>query len=110
MNKELETNQKVLKMKECSELASRSFVLPGEHQALVDDFKKNRGLYIIKPDDQRQGRGIFLLNNLKDIMSLNRDLFDTMRYYDNAILDKGVPTKYVAQRYIDNPYLIGSKS
>ncbi len=107
MNRELENNQAKFKGQACRELVSRSFVLPAEHLALVDDFKKNQGLYIIKPDDQRQGRGIFLLNNLKDIVSLNKDLFDTMRYYDNAILDKGIPTKYVAQRYIDRPYLIG---
>ena len=91
------------------EIISRSFILPQEYDAFKSEFTKNGGIYIMKPEGTRQGRGIFLANKLSQVLRINDDLFKNLKYYNSEELDRGIPTQYIAQKYIENPYLIGNR-
>jgi tubulin polyglutamylase TTLL9 len=91
------------------EIISQSFILPQEYEAFKSEFTKNGGIYIMKPEGTRQGRGIFLANKLSQVLRMNDDLFKNLKYYDSKELDRGIPTRYIAQKYIENPYLIGNR-
>ncbi|KAM4692025.1 putative tubulin polyglutamylase TTLL9 [Rhinophrynus dorsalis] len=83
----------------------KTFELPAEYHLFVEEFRKNPGItWIMKPVARSQGRGIFLFRKLKDIIDWRKD---------GARIDEqkeDVPVEnYVAQRYIENPYLIGGR-
>lgn len=62
-----------------------TWLLPAEFPDFSNEIKQKSKVFIIKPQASSQGRGIFLTNN-------------------SDIIDKN--EHYVAQRYINNPYLI----
>ena len=80
-----------------------SFVLPSEYSMFVEEFKRNPGsTFIAKPIGRAQGRGIFLFNRLSQISDWKKDAkwkADGQQQQES----------YIAQRYIDRPYLIGGK-
>lgn len=41
-----------------------TFTLPGDYSLFVEEFKKQGGVWIMKPIGKSQGKGIFLLNKL----------------------------------------------
>ncbi|PNJ57354.1 TTLL9 isoform 10, partial [Pongo abelii] len=51
-----------------------------------------------------QGKGIFLFRRLKDIMDWRKDTRSSDDQKDDIPVEN-----YVAQRYIENPYLIGGR-
>ncbi|KAK2109787.1 putative tubulin polyglutamylase ttll9, partial [Saguinus oedipus] len=51
-----------------------------------------------------QGKGIFLFRRLKDIMDWRKDTRNSDNQKDDIPVEN-----YVAQRYIENPYLIGGR-
>ncbi|XP_069507107.1 probable tubulin polyglutamylase TTLL9 isoform X2 [Ambystoma mexicanum] len=83
----------------------KTFELPSEYHIFVEEFRKNPGItWIMKPVARSQGRGIFLFRKLKDIMDWKKD---GGRPDDQK---EEIPVEnYVAQRYIENPYLIGGR-
>nr|XP_057940998.1 probable tubulin polyglutamylase TTLL9 isoform X6 [Doryrhamphus excisus] len=83
-----------------------SFALPNEYHLFVEEFKRNPGsTWIMKPAAKSQGAGIFLFKKLKDIMDWRKH--DGTRSEEQR--DAGQVESYVAQRYIENPYLLGGR-
>ncbi|XP_054624725.1 probable tubulin polyglutamylase TTLL9 isoform X4 [Dunckerocampus dactyliophorus] len=83
-----------------------SFALPNEYHLFVEEFKRNPGsTWIMKPAAKSQGAGIFLFKKLKDIMDWRKH--DGTRSKEQK--DAAQVESYVAQRYIENPYLLGGR-
>ena len=79
-----------------------TFVLPGEYGLFLEEFKRSGGAsWIMKPIGKAQGRGIFLFNRLSQVSDWKKD----HRWSKEAVQAE----TYVAQRYIDRPYLVGGK-
>mmetsp|Transcript_53274 Transcript_53274/g.126801 ORF Transcript_53274/g.126801 Transcript_53274/m.126801 type:complete len:433 (+) Transcript_53274:86-1384(+) len=88
-----------------------TFILPSEYHMFVEDFKRfPDATWIAKPVGRAQGRGIFLFNDLGSLQQWKK-AYDTKSApvnSQNQKVQEDVEV-YVAQRYIDNPYLIGGK-
>ncbi|XP_029110255.1 probable tubulin polyglutamylase TTLL9 [Scleropages formosus] len=83
----------------------RTFVLPSEYPLFVEEFKRSPGnTWIMKPVARSQGKGIFLFRKLKDIIDWKKN---GSRLEDQR--DENQVERYVAQRYIENPYLISGR-
>ncbi|XP_076967967.1 putative tubulin polyglutamylase TTLL9 isoform X3 [Tamandua tetradactyla] len=109
----------------------KTFELPCEYHLFVEEFRKNPGItWIMKPVARSQGKGIFLFRRLKDIMDWRKGTagkkFTSLEAQParSAVNPSGnhqdtrssddqkdeIPVEnYVAQRYIENPYLIGGR-
>ncbi|XP_041112744.1 probable tubulin polyglutamylase TTLL9 [Polyodon spathula] len=82
-----------------------TFELPCEYHLFVEEFKRSPGsTWIMKPVARSQGKGIFLFRKLKDIMDWKKDGNRSEDQKDETQVES-----YVAQRYIENPYLIGGR-
>nr|XP_054601526.1 probable tubulin polyglutamylase TTLL9 [Nothobranchius furzeri] len=81
-----------------------TFALPSEYHLFVEEFKRNPGTWIMKPAAKSQGKGIFLFRKLKDVTDWKKDSFHTEEQKDAAHVES-----YVAQRYIENPYLLNGR-
>lgn len=44
-----------------------TFFLPSQYVMFVDEFKKNGGLWIMKPTSRCQGAGIFIIDRLQQV-------------------------------------------
>ncbi|XP_053309213.1 probable tubulin polyglutamylase TTLL9 isoform X2 [Spea bombifrons] len=83
----------------------KTFDLPSEYHLFVEEFRRSPGItWIMKPVARSQGRGIFLFRKLKDIMDWKKDAARSDETKDEIPVEN-----YVAQRYIENPYLIGGR-
>lgn len=82
--------------------APLTFVVPSEYRMFVEEFKRSGGTWIMKPIGRAQGAGIFLFNKLSQISDWRRT--NTWRPDD-----EDAPETYLAQRYVDAPYLVGGK-
>ncbi|KAF5909022.1 putative tubulin polyglutamylase TTLL9 isoform X1, partial [Clarias magur] len=83
----------------------RTFELPNEYHIFVEEFKRSPGsIWIMKPVARSQGKGIFLFRKLKDIMEWKKDGIRSEEQKDEAQVES-----HVAQRYIENPYLINGR-
>ncbi|XP_028904486.1 probable tubulin polyglutamylase TTLL9 isoform X1 [Ornithorhynchus anatinus] len=83
----------------------KTFDLPSEYHLFVEEFRKNPGTtWIMKPVARSQGRGIFLFRKLKDIMDWRKNNSRSDDRKEEAPVEN-----YVAQRYIEDPYLIGGR-
>ncbi|KAM9829983.1 putative tubulin polyglutamylase TTLL9 isoform 1-T1 [Syngnathus typhle] len=83
-----------------------TFALPNEYHLFVEEFKRNPGsTWIMKPAARSQGAGIFLFKKLKDIMDWRKH--DGIRSEEQKEVIQ--VESYVAQRYIENPYLLGGR-
>ena len=94
------------------DFAPLSFVLPREYAMFVDSFKQVGGVWIMKPIGSAQGRGIFLFTRLSEISDWRTDPVrrsHQQQQRQNPEEATNQPEAYVAQRYIENPYLIGGK-
>lgn len=87
-----------------------SFVIPREYSMFVEEFKKNAGIWIMKPIGGAQGRGIFLFTRLSEISEWKTDYkaLNKPPAAKGKDDDKDVED-YVVQRYIQFPLLIGGK-
>lgn len=79
-----------------------TYVLPREYRMFVEEFKRTGGTWIMKPIGQAQGRGIFLFNKLSQIS-------DWRRTYTWKPDEEEAAETYLAQRYVDSPYLVGGR-
>ncbi|XP_023379059.1 probable tubulin polyglutamylase TTLL9 [Pteropus vampyrus] len=102
--KQLEREAGKLEAAKC-DFFPKTFEMPCEYHLFVEEFRKNPGItWIMKPVARSQGKGIFLFRKLKDIMDWRKDA----RSSDDQ--KEEIPVEnYVAQRYIENPYLIGGR-
>ena len=79
-----------------------TFILPNEGAMMLRHFRENGGMWIMKPIGRAQGKGIFLASKPSQIESWMKDR--GTRKAENACYEN-----YVAQRYLDDPYLVGGK-
>ncbi|CAM9533636.1 unnamed protein product, partial [Hapterophycus canaliculatus] len=108
MVKNLKRMRKQLERNDCQAEATSycfwtgTFVLPSEYGMFVEEFKRSPGaVWIMKPIGKAQGRGIFLFNKLSQISDWKKD--------HRWKADQPQAEAYIAQRYVENPYLIGGK-
>ena len=73
----------------------------------VEEFKKNAGIWIMKPIGAAQGKGIFLFTRLSEISEWETDC-KALSKPGKKEDDKEVEA-YVVQRYIQYPLLVGGK-
>ncbi|XP_071966876.1 probable tubulin polyglutamylase TTLL9 isoform X4 [Engystomops pustulosus] len=102
--KQLERESGRLEAAKC-DFFPKTFELPSEYHLFVEEFRRNPGItWIMKPVARSQGKGIFLFRKLKDIIDWRKDGSRTDEQRDEIPVEN-----YVAQRYIENPYLIGGR-
>ncbi|XP_069382159.1 probable tubulin polyglutamylase TTLL9 isoform X2 [Paralichthys olivaceus] len=102
--KNLERDVGYMEASKCDFFPS-TFALPSEYHLFVEEFKRSTGsTWIMKPVAKSQGKGIFLFRKLKDIMDWKKDGTRSEEQKDAAQVES-----YVAQRYIENPYLINGR-
>ena len=83
-------------------------MVPQEYGLFYEEFKRQpNNTWIMKPVGRAQGKGIFLFTKLSQISDWKK----SFKWRPNTgpadqEQEEQVET-YVAQRYIDNPYLIG---
>ncbi|XP_056896040.1 probable tubulin polyglutamylase TTLL9 isoform X1 [Takifugu flavidus] len=83
----------------------RTFVLPNEYHLCLEEFKRTLGsTWIMKPAGKSQGKGIFLFRKLKEIMDFKKHITRSDEQRDTSQVEN-----FVAQRYIENPYLINGR-
>ena len=82
-----------------------TYVMPQDYSLFQEEFRKNpKAIWIMKPVGKSQGRGIFLFNKLSQISQWKKDPRTNRDDPDAQIVEA-----YIAQRYIDRPYLIGGR-
>ncbi|NWX93993.1 TTLL9 polyglutamylase, partial [Nothoprocta pentlandii] len=126
--KQLEREAGKLEATKC-DFFPKTFEMPLEYHLFVEEFHKNPGTtWIMKPVGRSQGKGIFLFRKLKDIIEWGkvRTTLSPSGECPTGILlfcyylslcfcytddqkDETQVEVYVAQRYIENPYLIGGR-
>jgi tubulin polyglutamylase TTLL9 len=79
-----------------------TFILPNEGAMMLRHFRENGGMWIMKPIGRAQGKGIFLASKPNQIEAWMRDR--GTQKAENCCYEN-----YVAQRYLDDPYLVGGK-
>jgi tubulin polyglutamylase TTLL9 len=109
----------------------QSYVLPSEYMMFENAYISQPGLtWIAKPTARAQGKGIFLINDLRDVKEWKKanlpvkkkepDPFakpkkvKPVKDGEEAPLEAADPQKkelepYIVQRYLEDPYLVGSK-
>ncbi len=69
----------------------RSFILPNELSLLQNDAEKNKGSwYIVKPQASSQGRGIFITNDLDEIIPKQNNNIIVSQYLNDPYLINGL--------------------
>ena len=82
-----------------------SFDLPKDYRMFVEEFKRNLGsVWIMKPRDRAQGKGIFLFKKLSDISE-----YSGVKKSEKVVTPESPADIYIVQKYINNPLLIGGK-
>lgn len=82
-----------------------TYVLPADYALFLEEFKRRPGsVWIAKPIGKAQGKGIFLLKNLKQVQEWN--VFRVRQETDDGLPG---PEAYIVQEYITNPHLLGGK-
>jgi len=79
-----------------------TFTLPVDYSLFAEEFRKNpHAVWIMKPTNRAQGKGIFLINKLSQIKkwSAGKQPGYTAQSKD----------AYIVSRYIDQPLLVGGK-
>lgn len=76
--------------------------MPNEYTLFLDEYKKSPNqLWIMKPVGKAQGRGIFIITNLNQLINWKNSLKGGQENLVNEL--------FIAQKYIMNPLLIGGK-
>lgn len=126
--KNLKRMKKALEREEKHEEAAKfdffpaTYSLPGDYGLFEVDYKKNpNAIWIMKPPAKAQGKGIFLFTKVAQIAEWRKDYkYSQQQRSGGGGAASGAqgaagepasqqPEAYLAQRYIDNPHLVGGK-
>ncbi|EGD81575.1 tubulin tyrosine ligase [Salpingoeca rosetta] len=104
MKRKLEREEGKAAAKRC-DFMPETFWLPHDYRMFVEEFKRKPGtVWIMKPVGSAQGKGIFLVSKLSELMEFKRDT-----RFDHQQRDDERQQAYIVQRYLQRPYLIGGK-
>jgi tubulin polyglutamylase TTLL9 len=99
--KQLEKENKLEEAKKFN-FYPQTFYMPNEYSLFMDEYKKNQNaMWIMKPAGKAQGRGIFLITSMNQIISWKNSLKGGQENLINEL--------YIAQKYLMNPLLVGGK-
>lgn len=99
--KQLEKENKIEEVKKYN-FFPLTFYMPNEFALFMDEYKKSQNsMWIMKPAGKAQGRGIFLITSINQIISWRNSLKGGQENLMNEL--------YIAQKYIMNPLLVGGK-
>ncbi len=104
MKRQLEKEDKKAEAKKF-DFCPQSFIVPSEYSMFAEEFKKNPGVYIMKPIGKAQGKGIFLFNKLHQIS----DWRNNFKWGSNANDNTQQAETYIVQKYLDRPFLVGGR-
>ena len=77
-----------------------TYMLPADYSLFVEEFRRcPNAMWIMKPANAAQGRGIFIINKLSQIK----------RWSNGRWANMPLKEAYVISRYIEDPMLIGGK-
>ena len=79
-----------------------TYILPNEGAMMIRNFRENGGMWIMKPIGRAQGKGIFIASKPSQIEAWMKER--GMQKAENCCYEN-----FVAQRYLDDPYLVGGK-
>ncbi|CAM9642720.1 unnamed protein product [Chrysoparadoxa australica] len=86
---------------EASVFVPVSYMLPADYSLFVEEFRRcPNAMWIMKPTNKAQGKGIFLINKLAQIKKWSSN----SRWASIPVKDT-----YLISRYIENPLLVGGK-
>ncbi|CAN0027891.1 unnamed protein product, partial [Discosporangium mesarthrocarpum] len=78
-----------------------SYMLPADYSLFVEEFRRSpNAMWIMKPTNRAQGKGIFIINRLAQIKKWSSN----SRWANIPLKDA-----YLISRYIENPLLVGGK-
>eukprot|EP01061_Rhynchopus_euleeides_P038646 TRINITY_DN66298_c0_g1_i1.p1 TRINITY_DN66298_c0_g1~~TRINITY_DN66298_c0_g1_i1.p1 ORF type:complete len:399 (+),score=139.22 TRINITY_DN66298_c0_g1_i1:167-1363(+) len=85
-----------------SDFVPLTYALPSDYALFIEEYKKNNSLWIVKPANRAQGKGIFIVTKLGQITKWARQKW---------LQGEGNQSKeqYIISTYIDDPLLIGGK-
>ena len=79
-----------------------TYSLPSDYALFVEEYKKTNSLWIVKPANRAQGKGIFIVTKLGQITKWARQKWLQGEGY-------GSKEQYIISTYIEDPLLIGGK-
>lgn len=115
MVKNLKRMKKALEREDRADEAAKfdffpaTYSLPADYGLFEMDYKKNpNAVWIMKPPAKAQGKGIFLFTKISQINDWKKD-YRWKQGADKSKEQESTVEPYLAQRYIDNPHLVGGK-
>lgn len=85
---------------ELPDFVPTTYMLPADYSLFVEEFRRcPNAMWIMKPANAAQGRGIFIINKLTQIK----------RWSNGRWASLPPKESYVISRYIEDPLLIGGK-
>eukprot|EP01063_Lacrimia_lanifica_P014481 TRINITY_DN2105_c1_g1_i1.p1 TRINITY_DN2105_c1_g1~~TRINITY_DN2105_c1_g1_i1.p1 ORF type:complete len:398 (+),score=130.74 TRINITY_DN2105_c1_g1_i1:107-1300(+) len=79
-----------------------TYSLPSDYALFVEEYKKNNSLWIVKPANRAQGKGIFIVTKLGQITKWAKQKW---LQGENGVAKE----QYIISKYIEDPLLIGGK-
>ena len=79
-----------------------TYILPNEGAMMLREFRERGGMWIMKPIGRAQGKGIWIASRPSQIESW-------LKERGTGKAENCCYENYVAQRYLDDPYLVGGK-
>lgn len=96
-----------------------TYNIPNDMNLFIEEFKKQVGVtWIVKPTSRCQGKGIFLVNRLPQILKWAKEKREAEQHYAFSGVSSAASTSssgqsmmgsFIVSKYISNPLLIGKK-
>ncbi|KAJ9463341.1 putative alpha-tubulin polyglutamylase Ttll1 [Diplonema papillatum] len=79
-----------------------TYSLPSDYALFIEEYKKTNSLWIVKPANRAQGRGIFIVTKLGQITKWAKQ-----KWLQGE--SQSAKEQYIISKYVEDPFLIGSK-